>query len=200
MVATKQEPKKFVEHGFYIALIYLIISGGYLSNTLGCKVQKLFQENMLIKHIIGLFTTYFLVILADAPKNFTNKETIVFSVFVYFWFFMTTKMQVYFWIPMILLMMLAYCIYSYMKQAYDDNTKVEHLAVHQEKKILEPIQTICLFTSIILTVIGVLVYYGEKKIEYGTQFDPWIFWAGKPECRERIAKIPITKSLKHILL
>ena len=39
----------------------LIISGNYLGELFTCGTQRLFQNNMYIKHLLGLMTMYFFV-------------------------------------------------------------------------------------------------------------------------------------------
>ncbi len=182
--------EKSLQNGFYLALIYIVISGNYIGNTFGCKVQQLFQNNMLLKHLLALITTYFLIILATPPDNFTPNEIIAFTGIVYTWFFLTTRMHFTFWIPMIITIMGAFVIYSWQKQSKKEENKDENL--DKVKKGLVSVAGI-------LTIFGVAVYYGEKKLEYGSKFNPMTFWFGKPQCQGTPYSSPnILKSLTAV--
>ncbi len=186
---------KHFANGFYLALVYLVISGNYLGNLFGCRVQQMFSETIWLKHLLGLFTTYFLIILAAPPDDFTHIETLVFSVVIYGWFFLTTKMHVSFWIPMILLVMMAYCIYVYLKQRSGQKDIEKETT---QTKLLTAVQNASIVLAGILTLIGVVVYYGEKKIEYGKSFDTSVFWQGHTVCKTKTPAISILKSLKAV--
>lgn len=197
-------------NGFYLALVYLVISANYLGNLFGCRVQQMFSETMWLKHVLGLFTTYFLIVLASPPQGYTHTQTLGFSVFIYAWFFLTTKMHVSFWIPMILCVMGAYCIYIYLKQRDANNASNASNAGATDKKVetpknpdvqtrvLEFVQNGVIILAGILTVVGVAAYYGEKKLEYGKRFDPTTFWQGRHICKQKTPHITITKSLQAL--
>ncbi len=190
---TKQEEKKVdvgahVSNGFYLALVYLVISGNYLGNLFGCKIQQLFRENMFVKHVLGLFTAYFLIILSAPPENYTAESTLALTVVIYLWFFLTTKMHVYFWIPMILAVLGAYLLWVYKKQKSAKGEPVE-------KEWMEPLQRAAVLFAGILTILGTVAYFGEKKLEYGGDFDAWKFWTAVPECRYSTPPTSITTSI-----
>jgi hypothetical protein len=190
-------PSDHFMNGFYLALVYLVISGNYLGNLFGCRVQQLLSQNMLVKHLLGLFTTYFLVIMASPPQDYTHGETLVFTMIIYIWFFLTTKMHISFWIPMILCVMGSYGIYIYLKQ----RTQVQHTEKEtpdQQFLLLEKVQNGAIVVAGILTIVGVAVYYGEKTLEYGKGFDPVVFWQGRHICTSKTPHIPIAKSLKAL--
>jgi hypothetical protein len=177
-----------IENGIYLVLIYLVISGNYLGNLFGCRVQELFHKSMAMKHLLGLFTAYFLIILASPPENYSPMETIALSASIYFWFFLTTKMHYTFWIPMMVTALAAFFLYNYKR----------HIESKEEEKkdrtwMLE-MQKVFLGISAVSTILGTLAYYGEKKIEYGAAFSAWDFWLGKPECRRNTPAIPLSDS------
>lgn len=186
-------------NGFYLALVYLVISGNYLGNLFGCRTQQLFRESMWLKHVLGVFTTYFLIVLSTPPDGYSAIATMVLTCVIYFWFFMTTKMHVKFWIPMILAVLATYGLYVYKKQALSADSK-EDSATEKAKKVkkteqITNIQKATVLFAIIATVLGVVAYFGEKRIEYGEDFDAVVFWTGVPECRLTTPSISITTSL-----
>jgi uncharacterized membrane protein YiaA len=138
--------------------------------------------------MIQIFTTYFLIILSTPPEDLDPRETLVFALGIYLWFFFTTKMHMSFWIPMISIMLIAYGIYVYQKHTNDKK--------EEKNETLKTIQTVGTVIGAILTIVGVVVYYGEKKLEYKSAFTPYRFWANVPSCRGKTPAVPILKSLK----
>jgi hypothetical protein len=181
---TKPSVEGFVDgfqglsNGFYLVLIYLVISSNYLGNLFGCRIQTLFHNNVYIKHLLGFFTTYFFIVLATPPAGSTNMSLLGFAGLMYVWFYVTTKMSVTYWVPMILCVLLAYFLYIYNKQEED-------VAKPEMKQRIEVVQSILTAAAAVLTVVGVVVYYGEKKLEYGPSFKPGDFWFGLPNCKNK---------------
>jgi hypothetical protein len=95
-------------------VFYLIISGNYLAELFGCRIQRVFSNNMWIKHLFGFLTLLFFVILASDEKN-TFKTKIVVSFILYVWFLLTTRCNIYFWTPIILVLATAYLLDVYKK-------------------------------------------------------------------------------------
>lgn len=184
-------------NGFYLALVYLVISGNYLGNLFGCRVQQLFREEMWLKHLLGLFTAYFLIVLSTPPEGYTALQTAALTVVIYFWFFLTTKMHVKMWIPMILVALLAYFLYVYKKQALPTpaSDAKEEAVVTERREMVTNVQKASVLFAAIVTVLGVVAYYGEKRLEYGAEFDAWTFWSGLPECRFATPPVSLTTSL-----
>jgi hypothetical protein len=183
-------------NGFYLALVYLVISGNYLGNLFGCRTQQLFHESMWLKHVLGVFTTYFLIVLSTPPEGYSAVETMGLTGVIYFWFFLTTKMHVKFWIPMILTILATYGIYVYKKQAFPSSpTDSKDPKTNEKVEQLTNVQKAMVLFAGIVTVLGVVAYFGEKRLEYGEDFDTLTFWTGVPECRFATPPVSITTSL-----
>jgi membrane protein implicated in regulation of membrane protease activity len=177
-----------LKNGFYLAIVYLIISSNFLGNLFGCRIQQLFANNMPIKHLLAFLTVFFLIVLSDPPEGYTIKHTIGLTFAIYLWFYLTTKMHVSFWLPMILSVFLAFVLYTYKKEAGSELSK-------ERQDQMEKIQTVAVIFAGVLTVIGVAAYYGEKKLEYDADFDPTAFWFGKPDCKYATPPTSISDSL-----
>jgi hypothetical protein len=106
---------------------------------------------------------------------------------------LTTKMHVKLWIPMILAALVAYGLYVYKKQTLASGK--EDPKDLERRELVEKGQQVAVLFAAIVTVLGVIAYYGEKKLEYGAEFDPWTFWMGIPECRFSTPPVSISTSL-----
>ncbi len=155
-----------IHHGFYLVLLYLLISGNYLNHLLGCKIHAILENTLWLKHLLGFMTTYFLIILAVPPDVFGHKETLGFAAGIYVWFYLTTRMNATFWVPMITLATAAFFLHMYAGQR-----KIKDAFASQAKYI----QTAAILAAA-LTLVGVVVHYGERKYAQGARFRAWDFW------------------------
>jgi hypothetical protein len=180
-----------IQHGFYIVLIYLLISGNYMNHLLGCDIHKIIDDTLWLKHLLGFMTTYFLIILAVPPSAYGHRETLGFTVAIYVWFYLTTRMNATFWVPMITLATLAFFLYMYIGQR-----KLKDAFAIQAKSV----QTAMLIGAAILTIVGVVVHYGERKVVEGSRFRAWNFWTEQARsCSQRVPiDVPLRKSLAAV--
>jgi hypothetical protein len=156
-----------LQHGFYLVLLYLLISGNYLNHLLGCKIHRILDETLWLKHLLGFLTTYFLIILAVPPDRYGHKETLGFAAVIYVWFYLTTRMNATFWIPMITIATLAFFLHIFMMQR----------GIKDAYSIMaKQAQRIAIGVAGILTFVGIVVHYGERKEAEGRRFRAWDFW------------------------
>lgn len=156
-----------LQHGFYLVLLYLLISGNYLNHLLGCKIHAILENTLWLKHLLGFMTTYFLIILAIPPLDYGHRETVGFAAVIYVWFYLTTRMNATFWVPMITVATLVYFVYMYVGQR-----GIKDAFASRAKQV----QRLAIAVAAVLTIVGVVVHYGERKVTEGTRFRPWMFW------------------------
>ena len=164
-----------------LVLLYLLISGNYLNHLLGCKIHAILENTLWLKHLLGFMTTYFLIVLAVPPGDYGHQETLGFAAVIYIWFYLTTRMNATFWVPMITLATLAYFIYVYIGQR-----KLKDAFAGRAKQV----QLLAIVAAGILTLVGVVVHYGERKVAEGSRFRAWDFWT---EEARQCSKVMYTK-------
>lgn len=173
-----------------IFILYLIISGNFLVNLFGCRTQRLLNTSMWMKHLLGFMTMYFFVVLVDNKSKNPTKQ-LLFTLFFYFIFLLTTKMDYKWWIGFIIGLSIIYILQVFKD---NDNTKEE------ERKQIETYQTYLTYIVSIIIIVGVLIYHGKKRIEYGEKFDMLTFFIGKPQCAfNKELKISDYESLKKVI-
>lgn len=180
-----------IQHGFYLVLLYLLISGNYLNHLLGCKIHAILENTLWLKHLLGFMTTYFLIILAIPPSAYGHQETVGFAAVIYVWFYLTTRMNATFWVPMITIATFAYFIYVYIGQR-----KLKDAFAARAKQI----QRLAIIAAAALTIVGVAVHYGERKVAEGTRFRAWTFWTEEArKCNSHVEKnVPVLQSINAI--
>ncbi len=146
-----------------IFFFMIIILGGYTENMFPCGFQKLFNRNIYCKYILSFFILFIAIILSNEKLAKNKSILLLFGItcLLYIWFLFMTKMNVYFFISLITIL---FVLYAYI-QYYDFN-KLEE----KEKKTNNIIKLIFFILAIVITVVGFLLYYGEKKYEYKKMF------------------------------
>lgn len=176
---------EFINGSISVFVVLLIISGNFLGELMPCRVRKELSENMWLKHFLGYLTLVFFAVLT-VFKN-SNMNVLLLSFIIYLYFLLLSKTNWRFWMAVVFLLGLAYFIYVWKVSVYDlmvekkDNIYIEN--TKGIKILADTIQNISVILAFILTIIGVIVYLGNKKREYGKDFSYVYFYLGKPECR-----------------
>ena len=169
-----------------IFVFVLILSGNYLGELFPCKVQYMFKNNMFVKHALGFLTLVFFVALT-IPEIKEKPNFILNSLLTYFWFLLMSKTYYTLWIVIFGILGIVYLLKLYKENLEDEGIKKQEKKTIQTNNILKKYLIIL---SVVLTIIGFLMYMGAKKIEYKKKFSYFSFLFGKPSCRGLSPKNP----------
>jgi hypothetical protein len=175
-----------------IFIFFLIVSSNYLGELFPCKIQNLLTDNVVLKHLFGFLTLLFFVVLVDEDNVRQLGDIFVHSAMMYSLFILLINTNIKFFVMCILSLSLIYII----------NIKNQSLIKNNEVPI-EWLEKLKLGTSIFFvfsTVIGFLVYMGEKKIEYKKKFNFVTFLFGKSKCRNYSPNVSMFKALQSSFL
>jgi hypothetical protein len=147
-----------------IFLMMVAVSGNFIKEMFPCGFQKLFDKSVILKYILTFFILFISVILIK--PSITKDRSLIFifgiTVFIYIWFIFMTKMNVYFFLTLLFILFILYiCIQYYNYKKLSD----------EDKKEYNIITTTIFVLAIVITVVGFLLYYGEKKYEYKKMFN-----------------------------
>lgn len=163
-------------------LFIFIISGNYLGELLGCRLIKLLNESMIIKHILGLLTL-FLTLAFTIDLNTSLFTLFKISVVLYIIFILSSKTTKY-----INYLIIFIFIISFIVQLYKDRLKrkLEVSTINTNEKLhleyIEKYNDYILKLIIGLIIIGVLIYIGEQKRSYNEDFNYYTFLIGEVNC------------------
>jgi len=165
--------------------IYLIIACNFLGDLLGCKLKKLLQENMYVKHIIGYLTLAFLVILTSVDINNEDNliKSIIYSFILYLWFICTTKTHIYTTLVVLIIFFIMYVLSIRIKILQKN---IENDKTKKEIDRLNLINLSLLVVAFVITFFGILYYLMLKKKELSTRAEKFsyiTFLIGKHKCR-----------------
>jgi len=172
--------KEYIFKGLF--LFIFIISGNYLGELLGCRLIKLLNESMIIKHILGLLTL-FLTLAFTIDLNTSLFTLFKISVVLYIIFILSSKTTKY-----INYLIIFIFIISFIVQLYKDRLKrkLEVSTINTNEKLhleyIEKYNDYILKLIIGLIIIGVLIYIGEQKRSYNEDFNYYTFLIGEVNC------------------
>lgn len=180
-------------------LFFIILFSGYITEVLPCGFQKLATNNIIIKHLLSYLILFISVVLfTDQDQDINNRENIIksigISLVLYAWVIIMTKMNIYFFLLLILLLLILYILVQYKKQKTLDKTITE-----KDNKIIKLVNEILFISIIIITILGVLLYFGEKKYEYREKFNWTHFMFGKIVCNEKSESELVLVSFKKYI-
>ena len=158
-----------------IFLLIIAISGNYINEIFPCGFRKLLNNSIILKYILTFFILFTSVILVK--PSITKDRSLIFvlgiTIFIYIWFILMTKMNVYFFLILLFILFILYiCIQYYTYKKLSD----------EDKKNYNIITTTIFVLSIVITVVGLLLYYGEKKYEYKKLFNWKDFFFKNIDC------------------
>lgn len=179
---------------YTIFILILIISANFLAQIFPCKIQKILNCNMYVKHIFSFLTLMFFVILSAPIGGSMKVNDIIMKAFLlYIFFIILTKTNHIVFIIIIILLGILYLIILKINELKESNNN----AKNELEEKLNNIYNYISYIIIILLIIGFLMYMGEKKYEYKNKFEYTKFIFGIPECRGYSPDISFFKTLKY---
>ena len=173
-----------IKGGNHLFILYLVISGNYLYNLFGCRIQRAFVNNMYIKHLLGLLTLFFFVSLSDKDDKTDPLIRFGKALGVYLFFILSTRMTIGAWLTFVSLLIIMYLLSVFIEQIEDDKS------MEQRYNTLKYVQSITAVIAVIVLIIGVFNYMAGKRKEYGPSFSYLTFLVGKTTCKRVISQKP----------
>ena len=140
-----------------IFLLFLVVSGNYVGELMGCKMRSLFTNNIYIKHVAILFLIYFTVDLMEDVKHHPlylfKKSLLIWSLFV-----MTTRTHYMFTIIIIINFFMLYVIDEYRIYLEENN-------IDNDKELLNSIQVKIEYLAYVVLIVGFIQYYIKQRKE-----------------------------------
>jgi len=169
-------------------IFYVTLGGNFVAQLFPCQVQKLFTENIYYKHFLAFFILFFAIVLtSDKSEKITT--TLLLKTFVlYSLFIILTRMDKNFFLLFFVTLCIKFIIINEMT----------HTSTSKElKDKYDKINKALNYALISIGVIGFILYYGEKRYEYGKRFNFLTFLMGKPVCREFIIPTNYRRNLTY---
>jgi hypothetical protein len=163
-------------------LLFLAVSGNFVAETLGCKLQNLLSNNMYAKHLVIFFMIYFTLNYSkvEAPHPLESLKS-TFLLYIFFVLFGRIPLSVF--IVTTSLLVFTYVLNNYRDYYKSLNEKQDNDKFAAMDDKLKNTQLILLSITAGLIIIGNIAYFIMKKKEYGKSFNFLTFIFGHTHCR-----------------
>lgn len=183
-------------------ILFVIIGGNFMSPLFPCRLQGILEKNMLAKHLLGFFTLLLFVELSNDTSVMSQggsealrwRTVLSRTIILYVWFVFTTTME-----PSVFLVLIGLLAALFVLKMYIH--EIDQRANPDDMRLvikLRQIEGWLYYTSIVVTVFGVVAYYGRKKGELGRSFNLARFFIGNAKCKGTIP--PHGNLWKHFLM
>jgi hypothetical protein len=158
---------------YALSAMFLWIMFSYLANMLNCDLQRMLKSNLMVVHLCGVLTFFFLFTLLD-PNNKSSIGVIwLKTLIVYILFVLMTKSKWYFVVPVLILLLI-------------DQTLKKEVAIREArgqhdqslKGRQEGITKMVNVSIIVVITIGALHYMYLQFIQHHSQFSFKKFFFG----------------------
>ena len=199
--------------------LYFVMIGGIISSLLNCSLQRFIKKSLLFKHIIvflsififtfilNWYTPYSLVIEKmsnkDDPQKFKYiNESLIYSIFIYILFIISSKQQEYFMYSFLILLTLIISVFIYylieINSLKIDRYKLKKFFIKKEflQKLSEKesnINTLYILHNLksslyillfINLILGIYFYALKQMKDKKNNFNIMLFIFGTHSCRE----------------
>lgn len=159
-----------------LAALYLWLMFNYLSSVLNCDLQRMFRENALLRHLLGLIAFYFLFTVIDPNNN--AHVLIVFwkTIVVYILFLLATRSRWYFATATLLLLLIDQVIKNH----------IAYLEKQNQMTYVEPwkrVRPILLWLIVSVILVGSVDYMLKQRRDRRNAFRWSTFFLGTNKCR-----------------
>ena len=147
-----------------IFLLILTIAGNYTGDLMNCQIQYSLKNNRAVQNVSAFLTLLFFIVLSNSKLKF--EKALFQASYLYVFFIIISKCELSCFLVTIVLLMISCILRKYINEGtYNEKTK-----------ILKIIDSAVLYLTVPFVILGVIVYYGKKKIEYGENFKILKFW------------------------
>ena len=153
-----------------IGLFILTISSNYIGEMLGCRVQNLLTNNILVKHIAGFMCLFFFIthltpfeVIEDDGTVRREKVgmTAIRTIAIYIFYIITSKTRWEFTLSAYSIIFIIYILHLVQKDYYSEN--------EETTKSINDVKYALAVIAVMTIVIGFGIYLNQKYIEYGVK-------------------------------
>lgn len=147
-------------------IFYLLIFGNYISDLLPKRLQAFMSSSIIARHLIGLFTLIFFVVLSE--RSLTSGKLDITSVLgksliAYAVFMISSRSNLLLWGVGTILLLVYYVIDLYEKEHRYEEDRTTGESLNLALRILGPLILSCY-------VLGFVMYLSEKRNKLGGAF------------------------------
>ena len=147
-----------------LLMFCLVVGGNYIGDLFSCGIQDRFNTSMISKHIIGIMTMFFFVVIANKKSDSSISNLIIKTIVLYSIFIGISITDNKYTLPLIVLIFTIFLINIYTTKY------LKNMSKEKEENIIklgEKINKYILIIFILGLTYGILLQYSKKKIQHG---------------------------------
>lgn len=149
-------------------IVNITILTNFIGDTLGHKIQNLFTENLILKHLIVILLIYTTITVVSNKSNPRNR--LIKSLYIWFLYLLLSKNTLRITPIIVFLMIILFILEDYINYYKDTDKKLE-------KKLIN-ISTFIKYAILILLIIGHIMYINKQKYVFGDNFSMYNLYLG----------------------
>lgn len=153
-----------------VLFLYLFIANNSTKNLFSGQLTNYIDDNRFAQHLIAFITV--LVLVTYMGNIESNINIICYSIIIYSWFILTTKIDLT-WNILLLGLLLGYFFYQ-NKINHNENIVDPSISKKIKKNIINNnnnIKKYFVYSLLLITFIGSSMYCFKKYSQYGNDFD-----------------------------
>lgn len=163
-----------------VFLLYIVMASGFVGDIFGCRVKKILDTNIYVKHISFFLMIYFTIVLTEEKLN-SPLDNFYKSLKMWIFYIMLIRLNITFTIIACILLVSLYIIDEYIvyyKSLEDKKEKEKQEIYNHIKNIPEIFE----YIIGIIVIIGFFVYFYKQYKDKGKKFKLNKFIFGLLEC------------------
>jgi Ca2+/Na+ antiporter len=163
-----------------LAIFIFIIAGNYAGDTFSCNLRHIIRDNMIAKHILGIFIVLIFIGFSQDNLNILNK--IYLSIFLYTWYIFIMRSPTPITLAVIGIIIILYilqeAIKDIQKNIKDNSSEVDTKNSQYKINFYTKIRNALFLISILLSTVGIIIYYQRNKNLFKNDFSTFRFLVG----------------------
>lgn len=157
--------------GRNLFVLYLVLAAAYIQPLFFCNADSTLGSSMVSRHLVAFLTLTFFIVVTDTEldDSMPFATVLMTSAIIYLWFLISSKMTANWWLVLAVLLAALYLMDIY----HESHPKTD----------FKPIKEGILGVAAALTLVGFLIYVGEKKLDYKGDFSYTTLLLGTKECK-----------------
>lgn len=143
---------------------FLVLATTLLQPLIPCHSARYIRDSLLLRHSLGFLVMLFF--FANITRDLDDPRLLALTGATYGGFLVMSRLSAAWWVALILLLAAMYLVHLFAIRNVDVVTKWA-----DEGWPIDWVQPVLQGTAALVTVVGFLVYVGEKKLKMGESFN-----------------------------
>ncbi len=172
IISLKYLGKSNISISTALLIFYTLIANNFIGDLYAGQLSEFIKNNRYAKHGFGYLTM--LLIIMEAGGVTDGWRASFYSLLAYSWFILTTKLDLQWNLAIIGLLIVGFMYENKMFEREKSSQEDQALEEKHRKKIRKEnrqMRRIIIVSILTITIIGTVLYFRKKRVQYGGNFD-----------------------------